>query len=358
MPGVLLTQLRSSLISVQEIDPNDFKWGQARLLFDMEGTPYTAGNSPRTYIQRYEVVLKKGVPVDKYGPVAISQVPKIPKPGQLYGINNPYEVDQLAVVTDIHVKTEPGTDALKWIVTVTFSTQVAEGGYDDTTKSPNRFPFGSQNDPTQEPPHVRWETEIEQVSRQRDLDNKPYLNSCKQPFTPAPQFPTAYPVLIITRNEAEWGASDQLKFSFAVNQTMFLGHPPETWQSYPPIPNLMSRGRLNYYRVSYRLRLKTETYKNSGGQDVRETWQPQLLDQGMYQLKTLPIVGTVPIPIFRNNLPISQPVALDGKGQPAKITVSGDTASITPVFLPFRNFRKLEFNDVFISDVTSLIKQT
>jgi hypothetical protein len=79
-----------------------------------------------------------------------------------------------------------------------------------------------------EPPEVSWDfAEVHRVMHNRmtipTLDHpEPYaiVNAAGQPFTPAPTYEVAYPILTITRNELQF---DRIKASLYAYAVLLLG---------------------------------------------------------------------------------------------------------------------------------------
>lgn len=316
------------------------------------GTVFSA-TGDRDYVRRFKV---KIYPEYNIGPVQAAQAACYYFGIEPYG---PYltawgDVDQLAVVTNVHAAVEDGTDGISWVVTVTYATQVgeiwpyADAGWPDD-------PAAGVNHPEREPPAVEWDFETEQQAMDFDLDVKPFVNSAQTPFVPVPTFPFPYPALTINYNSLGFNVDDAGLYAYAVNNDDFLGWPPGTALMFPWRARAVNRGVLRYYRVGVRIKFNPNADEN--GDPL--TWQPQLLDAGFYELRPKnggaflmppdPDDGWEPVPILGSNhmMPPS-PQLLNGTGQKAKPEASGTfKGKILPVRLPFRVYAEMPFNELF-----------
>jgi hypothetical protein len=184
---------------------------------------------------------------------------------------------------------------------------------------------------------VSWDSEDAHIAFKEDIAAKLYVNSVGDPFIPAPTFPAAYPVLVVTRNELSWSASKSETYAYRLNADNFLGYAPGRWMMYPPRARKVWKGRLAYYRVTYRMKLYIAY------QQGQTTWQPRILDAGMRELKVIFIglVGRiVPAPIIENGHQVTHPVCLDGNG--AKATRDANN-KIVPKWIDFKQYLDIGF---------------
>lgn len=337
------------------------------------GTPFNALGD-RDYTRKFRVVTR-----NRYlAPLAVCAAPTIPKPYSAYQSGDGLEYDLLAVCTSLSAEQEDG-DYCKWIVTATYSTQMPSGGPPDVpgyaagpgaamgegqgSGQNQGSGRGAANNPEDEAPEIEWDFETAQRALPYDLDGLPYFNSARMPLTPAPMIDLAYPVLVYTRNELIFDRDTASKYSYALNSDKFLGADPEGCQCLPPKAKFTFRGTSGYWKITYRFRFnvlrdKQVLFVRDGkfqliqGEDKRilESWQPYFLDCGTMKIQRVngrPNFDT-PIPITKGPRSITNPVALDGRGQEAVPVVANDgTKSIIPTFLKYRSYRTLPFVDLF-----------
>ena len=162
-------------------------------------------------------------------------------------------------------------------------------------------------------------------------------------------------VLVVTRNYQHPGSLAAVKdyverYSLAVNSDIFLGAPPGAVQLDPVKLTEMYRGRLRYWRAVYRFKFKKRVTLSSGSQPnvgnltTWDTWQPRVLDNGMFRYRK--VFGAVmknlpPVPIMRNGHPVSFPVPLDGNGSEAARDSNG---KVTAYWHTFEEFEALPFS--------------
>lgn len=332
-------------IPIQPFDP----FISCELLFESEGTPFDAHGN-REFTQVYRVIVSS----KDVGPVEVVQAPCIPSPFSPYVSPLGRASDLAARLVNTRAARELRDDFQCWLVTCRYSTSVPDGGI---PLVPTLYPdvaLGTQNEPWREPVSIEWDSEIDNEAPMYDLDGKAYVNSAGQPFTPAPIFPVSYPVLVITRNQRVFDHDTAARFSYAVNKDIFLNNPPGTCQSLPPRAKLEYRGSIPFYRVVYRVRIKTQTYPNPAGVElppIRDIWQPTLLDAGLYaksKIGTLGFaitLGTL-VPIYRGGFPITHPALLNGSGGEA-VPVAG---VVPQYFLKFRRYPPRDLNPLLTSD--------
>lgn len=324
-----------------------------------DGEPFISGGS-RQYTRRWHVIVKK----KDFGAGSVCSCDRLPKPYSIYQTFSGKEFDDLAVLVRYHAKRIDGDEFYHWLVTGTYSTEVPEGGIPTLTNIGIEL-TGSQAKPWEERPIIEWDWEETTEVPQRDLDGKAYLNSANMPFMPAPSFPTARNVLVLTRNEASFDRVIATKYRYSVNSDTFLGAEPGTVKCLPPRMKQRNRGPLQYYQITYRLVFNlpkmpdppTRTQQQSSGSGLAtigkkvkgteelQSWQPELLDQGTHQLQKfagLPFEGE-PVPIIKYGSPASQPVLLDGAGRVLKPNADG---ILVPKYITFRRFPAVPFKPI------------
>ena len=84
-----------------------------------------------------------------------------------------------------------------------------------------------------------------------------------------------------------------------------------------------------------------------------ESWQPELLDQGLMELQSIPFGPhfQFPVPIIRFGQPVTQPMLLDGAGHEQKPDANGFRK---PVYLNFRTRHYMPFNKIFTRGLGAL----
>jgi hypothetical protein len=317
------------------------------------GKPFNAlGN--REYSRIFKVVTRNRF----LSTLAVCAAPGIPRPFSAYQSGNGLEYDLLAVLIELSAQ-QDDTDWQRWTVTARYSTEMPSGGAPDSPgyaagpgaaigddlNNGSGGKGGAANNPEEEPPEIEWDFETTKYAQPFDLDGKAYVNSAGDPFTPAPTIETGHAVLSMTRNETAFNLNTASRYSYALNSDVFLGAAPETCQLMPPKAKYMFRGTLPYYRVSYKFRFN---YQKLDG--TLQSWQPQLLDQGMMRKQTTagrPELGKS-VPIRRGPNAITSPVLLDGNGQEAvDQIILGVNVGKIPNFIKFKAYRLLPFIELF-----------
>lgn len=322
-----------------------------------DGTPFSA-DYEGTYVRRFLVVFNNTVDNKFLGSHAACRAPGIPLPFAPYQTADGKEWDLSSLMIRVSAHQQIGEDRYHWIVTCEYSNKVPEGGV------PLEVGYGSdtagaQMEPQKQPPEIEWDFEVVNRAPRKDLRNKAFLNSAAQPFKPSPTFEFGRAVLVMTRNELDFDRKRATRYAFAVNSDKFLGCEPGTVQCMPPRAKQMFRGSIVYWRVSYRLRFGVSAPKDTrvgrGGQllsgavqaagldtEKLETWQPEILDAGLCEINKIAITQNYgkQIPIFRDGIPISQEVLLDGTGSVLKPDKDGE---FTPVYLKFYIYRQEPF---------------
>lgn len=308
---------------------------------DVDGTPFDS-NGVRTYVRRFRVTCK----INYIGPAGVCQCPGIPKPYAPYIPFRTVERDLQAKVVRISARREVQGDWQNWIVTVNYSTEMPAGGRPAGVTELGSFFNGTQNNPWDEPPYIRLETEDTQAVPDVDRDGLAYLNSATQPFTPPFSLPDGLTGMVIRRNERlptlEAAVNRVEQFNYAVNSVVYLGRPVGAVLSKVESAEEVYRGDLRYWVFVYRLRFKKKELLPNG-QDLW-TWQPRILDAGLYRFRKvlgIPLKDQPIVPITRGGLPISYPVPLDGNGG---VAVADANGKITPVYIRRKHYREEDFN--------------
>lgn len=339
----------------------------------LSGSPLNPDGS-RTYTRKFLVEVK---PQGKQmGPLGVCSHPLLPRPWSFYATSTEY--DELALLTGYTADRREADDYSLWVVTGTWSTintgdfNVPAGG------TPGDLPSGGQaggaagnayDNPEYEYPEISWNFEDMQRPALVDLNGDPYQNTANQPYTPPVTFPQSYQVLQITRNELNYNAAVAQEYAYAVNDADFLGYPKDFVQCMPPQAVQKFKGRLRYWRVSYRLRFhprdvwlpRMVTQPPQIGPPfvpaarvlVKKfyelNWQPHVQSQGYMKLDLRvdragkpvnPTTFRKPIAITgEGGHPITQQVLLDESGQPAT-EKDPATGLIVPYFIRYQQYKR------------------
>lgn len=333
--------------------------GQAEELFaGRVGSPFVHAG-PREYVRRFRVMT-----LDKrIGSLGVGYAPGLPAPYSPYLSGNGMEFDLRAFLVRYDTRQELEDDWQAWIVEAHYSTDLGAVGFPTEIGNPfgsqgqgRRPKSGSQSDPTLQPPEIYWVKEVVNRALQHDRNGKPFLNSCGQPLTPAPTFPFPVLVLNVIRNETAYNPQVAAHWSFCINSEEFLGMRPGQWFSDIPTAKLEHFGDYPYHRVHYVFKLSPMTLELDPVFGLPEgefyPWQPRFLDQGLCELKRVPVEGPPPeegwpirpVPIERWGHPITQPVLLDGNGQEA---LKDEEGNITAHWLDFNVHKEVDFNELF-----------
>jgi hypothetical protein len=315
----------ANVVSVNEIE-------QTR-----DGTSFQS-SLHRNYRRQFRVIFDSPIT----GTETACSAPGIPLPFSPYSTGEGIEFDLASLCVKTSATMQVPDDRMIWIVTCDYSTEMPEGG--PSVASFGNDPAGTQNHPENEPWTIGWEPEVISRARQWDLDGFAFTASSGKPFKPAPTIETARPVLTFSRNQLEFGRTDIITYSYAVNSDDFLGAPPGSAQCLPPTAKLMWRGNIMYWRVTWKIRFGNEdlTFNDVGGY---EQFSPmRLLDQDTFHRQNAegaPGEGQ-PVPIIGlNGQTAVDPLLLDGLGQ--VLPYGGN-----PVFLRFNVYPSKPFNALFL----------
>lgn len=333
-----------------------FQGSAEELDTDRTGVPFSADNV-REYIRRFRVIAKD----KRIGPLGACFCPGIPLPWSFYLIGNGIEYDTQALAVRFEAAQENPDDWPNWIVTVTYSTQMPEGGQPEFPGDPRgpsgagrpRSQKGSATDPELAPPEVSWDEETIRITLPKDLDGKLYRNTAGVPLVPAPTHEFAYNVLTITRNDPTYDPDVAMEFAMSYNDDTFMKAPAGCAQCMPFRSKLTWRGPVFYHRTTYRIRFTPNVMWDPGIPFTprRITWQDiesTYLNAGIDEL--VPKIGlsggTKRRPIREGGVPISQPVCLSSNGLkiPTDDLISG---AAEPVMLSFRVRESKDFKRLF-----------
>ncbi len=313
------------------------------------GTGFTT-NNVRNYVRKLRVILDSDFTENRFAsPGDVQVYPGLPRPyGSYISQLSAKEQDLNALCVRLTAEREHPDDWQTWIVTADYSTEIPDHGpITDGTYVFGDSEIGPQNQPWLLPPKIEWDVQETTVARQYDLNGHAFLNSARVPFSPAPAFEEAYPVLIISRNEQNFTASHIADWSFVVNSAPFLGRLAGQVQCLPPKAKKVYFGRTPYYQAVYRLRFKvTDEMVPLALGKLPATWQPDILDQGYHRLVEDQALGKfVPRPIYEGMTPVSRPRLLDGAGE--VLVLPNADLSNDPVYIRFDVYRQRNFSELF-----------
>lgn len=177
------------------------------------------------------------------------------------------------------------------------------------------------------PPEVVFDDEDIKRSWPYDADNKPYVNAAGETLQDPPQVDDAYPTLTIVRNEATFDFTLPGTFKNQCNLGTWVFWPDNTVRVKKISPARQYSPDFGvYWTVTYQFQIRPET------------WIDKVLNAGTkYKsggaLKQIVIDGAT----------ISDPVPLNADGTWAP-------SGVTPNFLSFRNYGKLDFSPLGIDE--------
>ncbi len=195
------------------------------------------------------------------------------------------ESDAGALVTNRDFKRRSGARHI-WDVEIEYSTKSLEPG--------------QQNDnPTERPPDVAWESERVEEVADLDRNGNPILNTAGQPYDPPLMRDYKLRTLVYTRNEPTFDWSLSLDYEDTINSSTFLGKPAFTWRVLDiDARRAFEEGEL-FWVVTYRLQYK------------RRGWKRKVMSLGFKDKDGKEILDE------HGNRP-SEPWKLDANGDPIK----------------------------------------
>jgi hypothetical protein len=168
--------------------------------------------------------------------------------------------------------------------------------------------------PLDRPAEIEWSFAKYQKAVDRDIYGKAIRNSAGLPFDPPPEIDEGRPILTINRNEATFNFANAYAYQDAVNQDTFFGAPPGGFR----VNNIRGRRQyengLSFWAVTYEFEYRGET------------WFYRPMDRGKTQVD--PADGKLVAIADKYGQPVTEPVPLDGHGQPlseAATTISLST---------------------------------
>lgn len=210
-----------------------------------------------------------------------------------------------AKCTSINVE-QSSEDGSVWSVSISF-------GKVDPEKTAN---------PVDRLPKKTWTTQPYQKLFSKTIDNKPILNSAKDPFNEPIEGDDSRVTLQFTRNEATFNEELAYAYRDAVNSDKFANQKPGTVKVMGIQANRQFDSQYGYY---YEVTYNFQVNKNG--------WDVPVLDQGFNFIN---LMGEKE-KIMLNNQPVNEPQLLNGDG--LKL-IDGAPA----VFLKFRIYAHLPFS--------------
>jgi len=185
-------------------------------------------------------------------------------------------------------------------------------------------PESANENPLARPAVIEWDGEEFQrpFRENKDLDDKPFLNTAGDPFDPPVEQDQERPIVRITRNQASFEPSFARLYANAVNEDTWFGYEPFSVKCKPIRARSTREGQLDYWIVTYEFHLTEEG----------ELWIPtKVLNAGFHQL----VNGQRKEILIGASRP-SSPVPLNEQG-------GVNSPLLAPVNLKFRLYRKLPF---------------
>lgn len=208
---------------------------------------------------------------------------------------------------------------------------VDEGGklWEVTAKYSSTADAGSAADnPLSRPVTITWEDYEFEEPVELDVLGKPVLNSAGQAFDPPPTRVASRPVVVFTKNQAEFNASLAQQYKNKSNSDTWWGlSAGQAKVASIRASEEKEENGITYYEVRYEIHL------NEDG------WKKRILDQGRMERITFESTDYV---IYRaiidpeTKRPVTDPVPLNGAGGP----LSDDGG---PVFLEFDFYGSVPF---------------
>jgi hypothetical protein len=200
------------------------------------------------------------------------------------------------------------------------------------------------DNPLYEPAEISWTTSASQEPVDQDLDKKPIVNSAGQPFDQPPSIEVSDPVLRIVRNQATWDQALALRYLSprrAVNSDTFWGQPPGTARVNNLEASEVRAVSGTYYKCTYEFQFRGPPPDKPT--DYDKAWQLRILDQGRASKKLLTAANEIRLTtlLTAEGLTLSDPIPLDGAGQPAAPVTDRPQAWLYFRIYPSRPFAAL-----------------
>jgi hypothetical protein len=254
----------------------------------------------RTYTRVFKVLMSS----KEDGPVNVRASTGVPR--LFDGYLTSAEFDTGAFVSDIKCDKDKDSPYL-WKVTVTYSSgDFGGGGAVD--------PLRQNENPILRPADVRWGFTKYQRAAEKDVLGRAIINSAGLPFDPPYMIDDNRPVLTINRNELSFSPMQAWDYKDAVNIDAFMNSPPQTCKCTDITGDLQWERGLAFWRVTYSFEFRPI-----------DGWIFRPMDRGKaYRDRTSGKLKAICI----NGVPTSEPMPLNGKGEPAGSTTLTAIAAV------------------------------
>lgn len=196
---------------------------------------------------------------------------------------------------------------LKWEVTVNYSTDLT--------------PQQLESSPMARPINWRWDFVRYEEVVEKDRDGDPVETSAGEPFDPLPVRDRTRPVLVITRNEAQFVPATVETYVGKVNEREFFGAAANTLKLDSIQPTPVTEGTTNFWSVTYAFHYKPNT------------WALEVLDFGSYE---------------RPNKEGDKRNFSEEEGESGRAKLDGEGTKLAddadPVYLSFDVYEEVDFN--------------
>ncbi|MBL8799267.1 MAG: hypothetical protein JNM56_35605 [Planctomycetia bacterium] len=288
----------------------------------------TAGGSgnegtQRRYTRRFRVLMDSALD-DSYEVLRVEGIPRITDPY----VSSKGATDLGARCHDRNAEQVEGHRRM-WEVTAEYSTDPADIGDPDKEGGGD----GGEQDPLAQPAEIVWDgneaTRPAEVGYDANFGTvRGVVNSAGDPFDPPYEIDDYRPTLTITRNQANYSQGLALAYVNKVNNDGFFGFAPGQAKCKKISAKSVTEKGRTFWSVTYVF-------------ELRETWEVQYLDQGIYEW-----VGNDRRHIKTDDperLPVSAPVPLNGAGGklPRADVLDGNFAYRTYLFYTSASFSGL-----------------
>jgi hypothetical protein len=212
---------------------------------------------------------------------------------------------------------------LLWKVTANYTTDVPPPEY--------------LEHPLLRPYEIEWDFVQYQKVMHEDLDGKDFVNTSKEPFENPPAIEDTQPVLIITRNEADFDPSLAYDYDNSINSDTFRGSPKHcvklqvkgrrAFEDFTdPSTELITR--IFFYIVTYEFHFRFD--RNNA--DAKAGWTVRVLNSGFREYKSSKYIEIKD----QFGQPLTKPTLLHKDG-------SDSVKTTTPEYLEFRGYEERAF---------------
>lgn len=163
--------------------------------------------------------------------------------------------------------------------------------------------FDPFSDPLEQPWEVEWDSVETNEPVDRDIHDRPILNSVGESYDPAIMRPVRDRLLTIRRNEGNFNYLQADDYENALNADTFYGFAPGIVRCIKYSGRRAFTGVMFYWQVTYAFQMR------------RDGWLRRILDQG-YRTKVLAAGGAVTVEAIEDDVgnKVSQPWPLNGEG--------------------------------------------